>query len=62
MEQYKESVAKLTPPKLVNALLKLNDELANAKPEEVQLKSTISSKIALVQDLISKLKKKIRHQ
>ena len=57
MEQYKETVSKLTPPKLVNALLKLNEELANVKPEDAQLKSAISAKIVIVQDLISKLKK-----
>ena len=57
MEQYKETVSKLSPPKLVNALLKLNEELSNVKPEDATLKSNISAKIVIVQDLISKLKK-----
>ena len=57
MEEYNESVSKLTPPKLVNVLLKLNEDLAKVKPEDVHSKSSINAKIAVVQELISKLKK-----
>ena len=56
MNEYKESVSKLSPPKLVNVLLKLNEELAKAPPEDVNLKTTINAKIVIVQELISKLK------
>ena len=57
MEQFKETVAKYSPTKLVNTLLKLNEDLATVKPEDTPLKTEIKAKIAIVQDLISKLKK-----
>ena len=57
MEQFKETVAKCSPTKLVNTLLKLNEDLAAVKPEDTPLKTEIKAKIAIVQDLISKLKK-----
>ena len=57
MEQYKETVSKYTPAKLVNALLKLYEDLANTKPEDVTLKTDTKAKIPVIQDLISKLKK-----
>ena len=57
MEQFKETVTKYSPTKLVNTLLKLNEDLAAVKPEDTPLKTEIKAKIAIVQDLISKLKK-----
>ena len=57
MEQFKETVTKCSPTKLVNTLLKLNEDLAAVKPEDTPLKTEIKAKIAIVQDLISKLKK-----
>ena len=57
MDQFKENVAKYSPAKLVNTLLKLNEDLATVKPDDTPLKAEIKAKIAIVQDLISKLKK-----
>ena len=48
MDQFKENVAKYSPTKLVNTLLKLNEDLATVKPDDTPLKAEIKAKIAIV--------------
>lgn len=57
MEAYKESLSKLTPDKLVNILLSLNDEHKKSDPSDTQTLKAIAAKIAALQESISTLKR-----
>ena len=47
MEAYKASIAKLTPEKLVNTLLTLNEEFKNIIPEDKALADAVRAKLRL---------------
>ena len=57
MEAYNASLAKLTPEKLVNTLLTLNEEFKNIIPEDKALSYAIRAKIEAVKEQISGLKR-----
>ena len=57
MEAYKSSLAKLTPEKLVNTLLTLNEEFKNIVPEDKALADAVRAKIEAVKEQISGLKR-----
>ena len=57
MEAYKSSLAKLTPEKLVNTLLTLNEEFKNIAPEDKALADAVRAKIEAVKEQISGLKR-----
>ena len=57
MEVYKASIAKLTPKKLVNTLLTLNEEFKNIFPEDKVLADEVRPKIEVVKEQISGLRR-----
>ena len=57
MEAYKASIAKLTPEKLVNTLLTLNEEFKNIIPEDKALADAVRAKIEVVKEQISGLRR-----
>ena len=57
MEAYKASIAKLTPEKLVNTLLALNEEFKNIVPEDKGLADAVRAKIEVVKEQISGLRR-----
>ena len=57
MEVYKSNLAKLTPEKLVNTLLTLNEEFKNIVPEDKALADAVRAKIEAVKEQISGLKR-----
>ena len=57
MEAYKASIAKLTPEKLVNTLLALNEEFKNIVPEDKGLADAVRAKIEVNKGQISGLRK-----
>ena len=57
MEAYKASIAKLTPEKLVNTLLTLNEEFKNIVPEDKGLADAVRAKIEVVKEQISGLRR-----
>ena len=57
MEAYKASIAKLTPEKLDNTLLTLNEEFKNIIPEDKALADAVRAKIEVVKEQISGLRR-----